>query len=292
MERTVTRAKVRAQRRYRMLVGITGTEGSGRKTVLAILLDMGYELVEDTPESFSKILPRWREKFVVLIRESTEEISQRPWFVHLNLAASEQVRRGRMKGSLHDVSKEILKTDINNVRAAHINLVNNHATVAELRAEILALDLTDSNRVRPSWDEYFMIIANLAAQRSNCMKRKVGCVLVKDRKIVSTGYNGTPRGSLNCNEGGCQRCNSGSSKGTLLSTCFCLHAEENALLEAGRDRVQGSVLYCNTCPCVTCSIKILQCGVSEVVYSRDYSMDDETSRLLKSGGVAVRKYVV
>ena len=98
------------------------------------------------------------------------------------------------------------------------------------------------------------------------MKRRVGAILVSNKRVISTGYNGTPRGMRNCNEGGCARCNStsvtaGLSSGTNgisgtatpiksgvgLDQCLCLHAEENALLEAGRDRVEGGVIYCNTC---------------------------------------------
>lgn len=110
-------------------------------------------------------------------------------------------------------------------------------------------DLLNTERLRPSWDTYFMHLSDLAARRSNCMKRRVGCILVKDSRVIATGYNGTPRGLTNCNEGGCQRCNEASPCGTGLDRCLCMHAEENALLEAGRGRVDfsnGIVLYCNT----------------------------------------------
>ena len=132
-----------------------------------------------------------------------------------------------------------------------------------------------SEHLRPTWDTYFMALASLASLRSNCMKRRVGAVLVRDKRVVSTGYNGTPRGVTNCNEGGCGRCNSNEDGfgdreveeeetiqeaeegkklnrvGQGLDACVCLHAEENALLEAGRERVSGgraeaAVLYCNT----------------------------------------------
>ena len=77
-----------------------------------------------------------------------------------------------------------------------------------------------------------------------------------------------------------------------LATCLCLHAEENALLEAGRDRVHvGAVLYCDTCPCLTCSIKIVQVGIREVVYSQEYSMDGETASVFHRAGVSLRKFV-
>ncbi|SCZ98218.1 BZ3500_MvSof-1268-A1-R1_Chr3-2g06227 [Microbotryum saponariae] len=170
--------------------------------------------------------------------------------------------------------------------------------------------------LRPSWDPYFMLLASLASLRSNCMKRRVGAVLVREKRVVSTGYNGTPRGVRNCNDGGCGRCNSGSSGRVLatnadhdtanstsltsirmgegLNECLCLHAEENALLEAGRERVsgggtEGAILYCNTCPCLRCTVKIVQCGVIEVVYSLSYSMDAASRRVLEEAGVGLRQ---
>lgn len=136
-----------------------------------------------------------------------------------------------------------------------------------------------------------MQLASLAAQRSNCMKRRVGCVLVREKRVISTGYNGTPRGLRNCGEGGCPRCNNGGGNGVGLATCLCIHAEENALLEAGRERIrEGAILYCDTCPCLTCSIKITQVGISEVVYSQGYYMDGETAAVFKEAGVRLRQF--
>ncbi|KAL1629601.1 Deoxycytidine monophosphate (dCMP) deaminase [Diplodia seriata] len=165
-------------------------------------------------------------------------------------------------------------------------------SLSSLRAALAALDLPNESRLRPAWDQYFMQLASLAAQRSNCMKRRVGCVLVRERRVVSTGYNGTPRKMRNCNEGGCPRCNAATPGGSSLATCFCLHAEENALLEAGRERIrEGSILYCDTCPCLTCSIKITQVGISEVVYSQAYSMDVDSAKIFEEGGVTLRQFV-
>lgn len=154
-------------------------------------------------------------------------------------------------------------------------------------------DLTNKERLRPTWDTYFMQLSDLAARRSNCMKRRVGCILVKDSRVIATGYNGTPRGLRNCNEGGCGRCNDGAPCGTGLDRCLCMHAEENALLEAGRGSVvydNGVVLYCNTCPCLGCAIKIIQQGVKEVVYSRSYGMDHMTALVFKEAKVKLRQH--
>ncbi|GME75724.1 unnamed protein product [Ambrosiozyma monospora] len=185
---------------------------------------------------------------------------------------------------------------------SHLKILNETTTPEQFHLKISQLQLLNKERLRPSWDTYFMSLADLAAHRSNCMKRRVGCVVVRNHRVVATGYNGTPRGTRNCNEGGCPRCNSAISSGTGngssvmgsgagLSTCLCLHAEENALLEAGRDRVDGdSILYCNTCPCLTCTIKIVQSGVKEVVYSQSYSMDEFSSKVFKEADVVLRQF--
>jgi dCMP deaminase len=175
---------------------------------------------------------------------------------------------------------------------AHLSILNAHASTATYYQCLQTLDLPSPTRLRPTWDAYFMTLASLASHRSNCMKRRVGCVLVHNCRIISTGYNGTPRGLVNCNEGGCGRCNVASSGGSSLSTCLCLHAEENALLEAGRERIrEGAVLYCDTCPCLTCSVKIAQVGVKEVVYSQTYNMDDASRRVLHEAGVELRQFI-
>jgi dCMP deaminase len=177
------------------------------------------------------------------------------------------------------------------ISRATVRLLNTSSDLAHLYATLGKLDLTNEDRLRPSWDQYFMELASLAAQRSNCMKRRVGCVLVREKRVISTGYNGTPRGLKNCGEGGCPRCNVGASQGAALSTCLCIHAEENALLEAGRDRIrEGTILYCDTCPCLTCSIKIAQVGITEVVYSQGYYMDTETAAVFKEAGVQLRQF--
>ena len=185
---------------------------------------------------------------------------------------------------------------------AHVKILNICDSVEKLYEYLDAIDLLNHERLRPSWDAYFMKLCDLAASRSNCMvtsylilgmKRRVGCILVKGRRIIATGYNGTPKGLRNCNDGGCKRCNSNAPCGTSLDMCLCLHAEENALLEAGRERVESGssvTLYCNTCPCLGCAKKIVQIGVKEVVYSRAYGMDISTEYILQEAGVKLRQF--
>ena len=87
---------------------------------------------------------------------------------------------------------------------AEVRLINQASSLEKLHSALKELNLPDEERLRPNWDQYFMQLASLAAQRSNCMKRRVGCVLVREKRVISTGYNGTPRNLKNCNDGGCE----------------------------------------------------------------------------------------
>ncbi|PWN94086.1 hypothetical protein FA10DRAFT_248648 [Acaromyces ingoldii] len=175
---------------------------------------------------------------------------------------------------------------------AALTITNPYASISTLHTHLATLSLASPHRLRPSWDTYFLSLCTLASLRSNCMKRRVGAVLVRSNRVLSTGYNGTPRGLTNCNEGGCPRCNAAVAGGTALDECLCLHAEENALLECGRERggAEGTVLYCNTCPCLRCAVKIVQTGVKEVVYQLAYSMDDRSRTIFREAGVTFRQY--
>lgn len=139
---------------------------------------------------------------------------------------------------------------------------------------------------RPSWDQYFMRMAELAACRSTCVRRKVGAVIVKDRMVLSTGYNDTPRGLPNCGDGGCERCAGDAPSGTGHDTCLCIHAEMNCIIQAAYHgvSVNGGTIYVTYQPCLTCAKMILNAGIRRVVFAGDYP--DPTARsLLEAGGV-------
>lgn len=178
------------------------------------------------------------------------------------------------------------------MQTSTIIINNQFQTIASLHSHLASLSLSSPQRLRPSWDTYFLSLCTLASLRSNCMKRRVGAVLVRNNRVLSTGYNGTPRGLINCADGGCTRCNGAAAGGTALDECLCLHAEENALLECGRERggADGTVLYCNTCPCLRCAVKIVQTGVREVVYQLAYSMDDRSRKIFQEANVLFRQY--
>ena len=146
---------------------------------------------------------------------------------------------------------------------------------------------------RPDWDEYFMDIARVIKSRANCSRRKVAAVIVRDRQIVSTGYNGTPRGIKNCNEGGCARCNSDAPSGQSLSECVCCHAEENAIVQAAYHgiSVKGGTLYCTNSPCLMCTKMIINAGIAEVVYDEEYHFGEQSRALFQEAGVTCRKLI-
>ena len=144
---------------------------------------------------------------------------------------------------------------------------------------------------RPDWDDYFLQIAHVVASRGNCLRRRVAAVIVKDRRIISTGYNGTPRGVRNCFDGGCPRCASRVPSGVGLSECLCSHAEENAITQAAYHGIalRGATLYSTLSPCLMCAKMMINAGIVEVVYERSYRFDRRTRALLTEAGVACRR---
>jgi dCMP deaminase len=173
--------------------------------------------------------------------------------------------------------------------------IANAASLEDLRDRVrtAVLKLAKSHP-RPSWDVYFMGIARVVSLRSNCVKRRVAALIVKDKRIVSSGYNGTPRGVTNCNEGGCPRCNGFGRSGHGLDECFCSHAEENAITQAAYHGVsiKDAALYTTFSPCLMCTKMIINSGIREVVYDAHYPLVDVALRLLKEAGVKTRKLEV
>lgn len=146
---------------------------------------------------------------------------------------------------------------------------------------------------RPDWDTYFMDIAHVVASRSNCIRRKVAAVITREERILSTGYNGTPRGVKNCYEGGCPRCASDAASGEKLGDCICAHAEENSIVQAAFHgiSIRGGTLYCTISPCLMCAKMIINAGIVEVVYEEEYHFNKQTADLLRTAGVNCRRIV-
>ncbi len=132
--------------------------------------------------------------------------------------------------------------------------------------------------MRPSWDEYFMEIARQVATRSTCLRRSVGAVIVRDKRILSTGYNGAPRGLEHCDVVGCLREKLGIPSGQRQEICRGLHAEQNAIIQAALHGVsiEGGTIYVTHQPCITCAKMIINSGIVRVVCANTYP--DELAR--------------
>lgn len=144
---------------------------------------------------------------------------------------------------------------------------------------------------RINWNDYFMEFAELASKRSTC-RRHVGAVLVRDNQLLSTGYNGSPKGIKHCSEiGGCIRERNNIKSGTCQEICRAVHAEQNAIIQAAVNgiSIKGSTLYTNTYPCSICTRMIINAEIKKIIYKGDY--EDELSKsLLDEAGTEVIKY--
>lgn len=189
-------------------------------------------------------------------------------------------------------SAEPTKQNLHATAALADEMIPNNGTVDQLHAKLSRLfSKMLMNAKRPGWDEYFMRIARVIALRSNCMKRKVAALIIKDGRIISTGYNGTPRGTVNCSEGGCPRCNAFRPSGEGLTDCYCSHAEENAIVQAAYHgiSIKDSTIYTTFSPCLICTKMIINSGINEVVYNEAYPLGTEAISLLRQPGIKVRR---
>ncbi|MEM4358901.1 MAG: deaminase [Candidatus Bilamarchaeaceae archaeon] len=243
-----------------------------------------------------------------------DELRKLPHFFLLYVTAPPEIRFERIKQrdreedpKTFEAFLEIEKLEMENAEKTKQNLkatfaladkrIDNTGGLSLLYEQVDAA-LSELSSVfkfeRPTWDAYFMGIAKMVATRSNCVKRKVAAVLVRDKQIISTGYNGTPRGTRNCNEGGCPRCNNFTESGKNLEECFCSHGEENAIVQAAYNGVstKGATIYTTFSPCLLCTKMIINAGIVEVVYNEKYPISESAMKLLREAGVKVRQYKV
>ena len=139
---------------------------------------------------------------------------------------------------------------------------------------------------RMPWPEYFMRIAHLVAERSTCLRRKVGAIAVGERRILATGYNGAPAGIAHCEEVGCLREQLGVPSGERHELCRALHAEQNLLVQAAVHGVslRGAEVYCTTQPCLICTKLLINCRVKAIYYAESYP-DSLSADMLQEAGV-------
>jgi len=146
---------------------------------------------------------------------------------------------------------------------------------------------------RPSWPEYFMTIAEMVAKRSTCLRRHVGAILVKDKRILATGYNGAPAGLKHCEEVGCIRQNASIPSGERHELCRGLHAEQNAIIQAAYHGISiaGSALYCTNKPCVICSKMLINAGIVKIFYEKGYD-DPLADQMITEAGIEIVRFAL
>lgn len=144
--------------------------------------------------------------------------------------------------------------------------------------------------VRPDWDQYFMKLAFLVAERSTCRRHHVGAVIVRDKRILTTGYNGAAANTVDCLKLGCLREQLGIPSGQRHEICRAIHAEQNAIIQAGLHgiTIKGSTLYCTHSPCILCAKMLVNAGIQKFVMCIDYA-DESFKALFKEAGVAYEK---
>lgn len=144
---------------------------------------------------------------------------------------------------------------------------------------------------RPSWDEYFMTLADEVCTRTTCTRRAVGAVIVKDHRILCTGYNGVPTGMHHCAEVGCLREQLGVPSGQRQEICRGLHAEQNAIIQAARYGIdiRGASIYITTQPCVTCAKMLINAGIAEIIFKNPYP-DELSMSMLDEAGMKYRVF--
>lgn len=152
---------------------------------------------------------------------------------------------------------------------------------------------TGPTETRPSWDEYFMLITQVVARRSTCLRRQVGAVIVKDKQILATGYNGAARGLTHCSEVGCLRSTLAVPAGQRHELCRGLHAEQNAIIQAALHGVsiKGADLYTTHQPCFICSKMIINAGLRRIVYAGGYP-DELALQALQDAGLEIAPFDV
>ena len=145
--------------------------------------------------------------------------------------------------------------------------------------------------MRPTWDEYFMNIVDLVKTRSTCLRRQVGALIVKDKRILASGYNGAPIGCKHCAEVGCIRNELNIPSGQRHEICRATHAEQNAIAQAAYSgtSIKDAVMYVTTQPCVLCAKLCINAGITKIIFRGDYP-DELSMELLQEAGVRVLKY--
>ena len=330
-----------------MIIGLTGSYGSGKDTVAKILQDMNFYLIsmadflrdelkgkKVTKESLIEVGNKLRlengpavlaqkaikrvmngeNHILTSIRNPAEVrlLQKRDDFILVNVTAPEKTRlkRYQQRGEESDPKtinelraiEQIENSDNGSkqqlakvAKMAKVTIFND-STEKKLRLKVQKLVsdyLYKLQDRRPNWDNYFMDIADAVKERCTCLSAKKGALIVRNKQILSTGYNGTPKGVAHCTDGSCQRCTTRHlgkmNSGTYTEPCICVHSEANAIVQAAYNGVstKDSVIYTTFTPCLECAKLIINAGIKEVVAKVVYP-DDVGTKLLKSAGIKFR----
>lgn len=267
-----------------------------------IILDSPYKKNKNKM-TLRKKIKLLNEKFIVLTPfynyEDYVDLSNKTTFKLIWVDCPAKIRFSNYQKKHNDnnfenfLEEDLKINQIKNLRRLRENAalqISNDSSFEDFVLKISNIFNYLCENLRPQWDDYFMNVAHIVSNRSNCIKQKVGAIIVKNNRILSTGYNGTPSKIQNCIEGECPRCNTDEiSQGENLDKCFCIHAEENALLEIGKTLTENASLYTTVYPCLLCSKLMIQCGIAKVIYDRDYNTE-HTDYILSKGRIQVEKW--
>lgn len=276
-----------------MFLCVAGSLEAHVARFISLMESKGYTALEYREDVLSEIMSsrRWSMDFVLRLPSPSRwaEFKKRPFCVLVNVVsplsrADLDTPESLGRYNSHLEAMHTLKRE----EGAFLNEYNyKEVMYSSVREEV---DRVLRHKTRPDWDEYFIRIAVSISSRSNCMKRKVGAIIVNRNRIVTTGYNGTASRAKNCMEWGCKRCNENKGCGQSLGDCFCLHAEESAFLEARGNDCEGGTLYVTVFPCRLCSRKIVQLRIERIVYLEEYNLDAKVVKLFREKGVEFMRY--
>ena len=214
--------------------------------------------------------------------ERSDSVGDEKGFSFQQFMQREQEQMGNKDPTMQNLGVCIEMADV---------VFRNDWTIAELKGKVeKVLEKKIDGNVRPSWDEYFMKLAALVGERSTCLRHNIGAIIVKDKRVITTGYNGSAKGMPNCVEVGCLKDELGIKTGTGHETCRAVHAEMNAIIQGASHgiSVEGTTIYCTHTPCTLCARMIVNAGIKRVVSYRDYS-DEGARKFLEKANVVLDK---
>ncbi len=295
-----------------MIIAMTGLKGAGKTTVANYLQKKGFAYItiphflSDEEIPFHKITQEMNYVIETITDiDQVDELKQKDDLLLVRIDALAEIRLERLmeqqngKETSYDEvlefernmleDEEVVKQQLTPVFKAANVVIKNDMDLNTLHKKVDHM-LTDISKKftlkKPSNDGLFMEIAQVVAKRSRCLKRKVGAVLVKNKRVLTLGFDDTPRHIKHCNENGCPACN----KEGIQLQCLCNHAEENVIIQAAYHGVsaQEATVYTTDSPCIRCTQVLINAGIKELVFNEDAPLNEMTYALLKEANVGLK----